>query len=203
METTPFHKKDIILEKASKMVNTYGIRSLSMDDVAKACGVSKRTIYKYFQNKSDLIDQVVTMKINTFREKLEEISTNSDNAVIELDLFFKVYKKSISSYSPTFLWEFKRHNLDFFAKVSEVNHNIILPFVLKNIERGQHEGLYKKELDKEKLIPSILNMLGHIFTGDAISDTENINSTLDFFGKLLMHRLVTVEGLHYLEAQKP
>ena len=98
METTPFHKKDIILEKASKMVNTYGIRSLSMDDVAKACGVSKRTIYKYFQNKSDLIDQVVTMKINTFREKLEEISTNSDNAVIELDLFFKVYKKSISSY---------------------------------------------------------------------------------------------------------
>ena len=47
METTPFHKKDIILEKASKMVNTYGIRSLSMDDVAKACGVSKRTIYKY------------------------------------------------------------------------------------------------------------------------------------------------------------
>lgn len=203
METTRFHKKDIILDKATKMVNTYGIRSLSMDDVAKACGVSKRTIYTYFQNKSDLIDQVVRKRINSFREKLEDISTTSDNAVKELDRFFKHYKESVSAYSPTFLWEFKRQNLDFFSKVAEVNHNIILPFVLRNIERGQHEGLYKKDLDKEKLTPSVLNILGYIFTGDAIPDTENIESTLDFFGKLLMHRLVTVEGLHYLEAQKP
>lgn len=191
------------MDKATKMVNSYGIRSLSMDDVANACGVSKRTVYTYFQNKSDLIDQVVTKKINSFRGKLEDISTASDNAIIELDRFFKVYKESISSYSPTFLWEFKRHNLDFFAKVAEVNHNIILPFVLRNIERGQHEGLYKKDLDKEKLTPSVLDMLGYIFTGDAIPNTENIESTLDFFGKLLMYRLVTVEGLHYLETQKP
>ncbi|WP_273277589.1 TetR/AcrR family transcriptional regulator [Maribacter polysiphoniae] len=203
METASYSKKYIILEKASLMFTQYGTQCLSMDDIANECGVSKRTVYKYFQNKADLINQIFGIRITRFSENLGDITIKSENAVVELHWFFKYYKEVISSYSPTFIRDFKRYHLQFFLKYSKVNNEIILPFFFKNIERGQLEGLYKEELDREELSPSIMNMLGYIFNDDSLTNIENAHGTLDFFGKLLMHRLVTVEGLDELNTLNP
>ncbi|MBD0776942.1 TetR/AcrR family transcriptional regulator [Maribacter sp. ANRC-HE7] len=200
METASYSKKDLILEKATTMFTEYGIHSLSMDDVANACGVSKRTIYKYYQNKADLIDQIITKKIETFKNSIEDITMNSENAVVELHRFFKLYKVVISSYTPTLIRDIKRYNLQISLKFSRINNDIILPFVYNNIEKGQVEGLYKEQLNQEDLSESILNMLNYIFTDDSVTDIENVHKTLDFFGKLLMHRLVTLKGLESLNA---
>ncbi|MDV7138306.1 TetR/AcrR family transcriptional regulator [Maribacter sp. TH_r10] len=201
METTIFGKKDIILKKATLLFTKYGTQSLSMDDIANECGVSKRTVYKYFQNKADLINQIIGIKITRFQENLEDITMKSKNAVVELHWFFMYYKEVISSYSPTFLRDLKRSELIFYVKYSNINNEIILPFFLKNIKRGQLEGLYKQDLDQEEMSQSVLNMLSYIFSENSLAHIENTYGTLDFFGKLLMHRLVTVGGLDELNAQ--
>ncbi|MDE3740932.1 TetR/AcrR family transcriptional regulator [Maribacter polysaccharolyticus] len=201
METASYNKKDLILEKATTMFTKYGIHSLSMDDIANECGVSKRTIYKFYQNKADLIDKIIGVKIANFKREITAITAASENAVVELPHFFEYYKLAISSYSPTLIREIKRYNLKISLGFSRIDSEVILPFVFKNIERGQHEGLYKETLDREELSESILNMLNYIFTDDSVTDIENVHRTLDFFGKLLMHRLVTVKGLDLLNAQ--
>jgi len=52
-------KKDLIVKTVSKLISEYGIQHTTMDAVANDCGISKKTIYKYFNNKSDLIDEVL------------------------------------------------------------------------------------------------------------------------------------------------
>ena len=54
-------KKDLIIKTASKLISEYGIQHTTMDAVANDCGISKKTIYKYFNNKSDLIAHVQTI----------------------------------------------------------------------------------------------------------------------------------------------
>ena len=54
--------KDRIREKAHVMVMQYGIRSVSMDDIANALGMSKKTIYQYYTDKDQLVDAVAQVK---------------------------------------------------------------------------------------------------------------------------------------------
>lgn len=200
MDTASYSKKDHILEKASSMITKLGIHILSMDDIANECGVSKRTIYTYFQNKADLINHILDTKTTDFKATIENMNMNSGNAIVALHCFFENYKKAITTYSPTFLRDINRYNLNISLKFSRINTDIILPFVFDNIDRGQKEGLYKQDLDKEELSESILNMLGYIFTDNSLIHIENAFGTFDFFKNLLMHRLVTVTGLNMLNA---
>lgn len=57
------NSKNIILERSANMFFNYGIQNISMDDIAKKCGVSKKTIYKYFENKDDLVHQVIGVQL--------------------------------------------------------------------------------------------------------------------------------------------
>ncbi|WP_291868285.1 TetR/AcrR family transcriptional regulator [Maribacter sp.] len=195
-----YSKKEIILETAFVLFTKYGFQCISMDNIANKCGVSKRTIYKHFRNKVDIINQIIEIKASEFIHKLEGITFSSENAVIELNQFFKFYNEIIPSFSPTLIRDFKHYNLTFYLECSKINKKSILPFLTKNIERGQQEGLYKKELNTDEIGESVLNMLGLLFTDDALLNFENSYSILNFFANLLINRLVSTKGMQHLNA---
>ena len=62
-----------------------------MDDIANKCGVSKKTIYKYFENKSDLLQAVIKLQVDELKEFLNEMNINSANSLEELHGFFKYW----------------------------------------------------------------------------------------------------------------
>ena len=83
------NSKNIILERSANMFFNYGIQNISMDDIAKKCGVSKKTIYKYFENKDDLVHQVIGVQLKELKEEIFKNKQVSENALKELILFFE------------------------------------------------------------------------------------------------------------------
>ena len=65
------NKKVVLIEKSTELFLAYGIQHVSMDDIADKCGISKKTIYKFFENKNDLLLHIITIKIKKLKQILK------------------------------------------------------------------------------------------------------------------------------------
>ena len=190
------NKRNSIIEQSLALFFNFGIQHITMDDIAKKCGVSKKTIYKYFENKSDLLQAVIKLQVDELKEFLNEINSNSANSLEELHGFFK-YVNSIShTISPSFTKELKKYHPDNYIEVFKYKNEIIVPFVIKNIDRGKHEGLYKSNLNAEEICDSFDNVSKIVFTENFLFDTNK--KSIDFLNSLFLYRLVSIKGLEVL-----
>ncbi|WP_340154482.1 TetR/AcrR family transcriptional regulator [uncultured Winogradskyella sp.] len=190
------NKRNSIIEQSLALFFNFGIQHITMDDIANKCGVSKKTIYKYFENKSDLLQAVIKLQVDELKEFLNEMNINSANSLEELHGFFK-YVNSIShTISPSFTKELKKYHPDNYIEVFKYKNEIILPFVIKNINRGKHEGLYKSNLNAEEICDSFDNVSKIVFTENFLFDTNK--KSIDFLNSLFLYRLVSIKGLEVL-----
>ena len=76
--------KDKIIEGAEKLFFQYGVRSVSMDDVARELSMSKKTLYQYFTNKEELVTEVARTHLISEKEQFQNIAQSAQNALEEL-----------------------------------------------------------------------------------------------------------------------
>jgi len=141
--------KQKIVEGAALLFHKYGIRSVSMDDIARHLSISKKTIYQYFKDK----DQVVTLALRAHMDKemqeYEEIFDVSDNAVEELAKVSKCMRSDFKDMNPSLLFDMQKYHPDGWNLWMEFKNEFIKGHVLRNLKRGIKEGYYRKEIDPE------------------------------------------------------
>ena len=143
--------KGKIIASAEELFMQYGIRSVTMDDVARQSAMSKKTIYQYFDNKDSL---VLAVAVGHFeREKIEflEIESESINAVHELILVTQCIRKHVFKMNPSLLFDLQKYHRASWDSYLNFKHETIRGQIARNIERGKREGLYRHELDAEIL----------------------------------------------------
>ncbi|MEM0993512.1 MAG: TetR/AcrR family transcriptional regulator [Bacteroidota bacterium] len=141
--------KEQITEQAGKLFMRYGIRSVSMDDIASKLGMSKKTIYQYFENKSDLIQQVTLSHIQQDLAVFNSIRDSADNAVEELMNFAQYLMETIRQVSPTAMYDLQKYYRESFCKVQEVHRQYVYSTIKENIERGQQQDIYRAEINAD------------------------------------------------------
>jgi AcrR family transcriptional regulator len=138
-----------ILNTASDLFLNLGFKSVTMDDLANEMGISKKTIYKYFSNKEDLVEATTTFVHNQISEMICQITTRGLNAISEnfaIKIAFKnIFKKSKTS--PMF--QLKKYYPKTYKKLVDDEFEIFKECIGNNIENGIKEGLYKKDLKKD------------------------------------------------------
>lgn len=191
-------KKAYIIETATHLFFDYGIQHITMDEIASKSGVSKRTIYKYFENKPDLIHQIIELKFSELKKDIEQIQLTSENAIDELHHFFNCILKLITAFSATLYRDLKKNNISITLKYNKAKNSILWPFIVSNINRGQCENLYKDDIQHtnevlETFSSTIETIVREIFYEEPTSKEKTFN----FFKNLFIHRLVNVQGLQY------
>ena len=71
--------KEKIIQKATEMFLKLGFKSVTMDDIACEMCISKKTIYKYFQNKETLIEEG---NVKNFKSSKNEIVESVDHYIL-------------------------------------------------------------------------------------------------------------------------
>ncbi len=191
-------KNDIIIIKSMDLFLKYGLQHITMDDIAKKCGVSKKTIYKYFENKDDLLRQVIELQIKELKKEIFENKQISENALQELILFFDYINKLSFSISASFGRELKKYYPTIFLEVVKHKNSIVLPFLRKNISKGKQEGCYKIDINTEEICESFNDISKIIFLDGFFYNPGTNQNTLKFLNSLFLHRLVSVKGLEML-----
>ncbi|WP_458626613.1 TetR/AcrR family transcriptional regulator [Winogradskyella sp. PC D3.3] len=192
------HTKDHILKASLNLFFSFGIQNISMDDIANKCGISKKTIYKHYENKSDLVDQTIRLLVEELKANLKVTRRTSENALEELYTFLE-YLNSISfEISPVYGKDLKKYYPNKYIEIFEYKNHIIIPFVLRNIENGIAEGLYKSDINAQQICDAFDNISKIIFTSDLSFNAFTNKNAVSFLNSLFMHRLVSIKGLEVL-----
>lgn len=139
--------KERILLKAHELFNRYGIRSVSMDDIAAPLGMSKKTLYLYYTDKDELVNAVFTTVMENNRTQCCSDQKQADNAVHEIFLAFDMVKEMFSNMNPSILFDMEKYHPVTFKKFQEYKNGFMYSLIKANIERGIREELYRPELD--------------------------------------------------------
>src|SRR5690554_2351727 len=73
-----------IIEKVGKLFYQFGVKSLTMDDISRKLGISKKTLYQYVSNKKDLVKKVVKSLVEEQQHQIIELTKQSNNAIDRL-----------------------------------------------------------------------------------------------------------------------
>ncbi|MEO9021638.1 MAG: TetR/AcrR family transcriptional regulator [Ginsengibacter sp.] len=141
--------RDRIKQKADDLYRRYGVRSVTMDEIASQLGVSKKTIYQCFSDKNELVDAVIVDILDFNRKLCLNCRQESQNAVHEVFRAMESLETMFDNMNPAILFDIQRNHPDTFKKFTEFKYNFLLDIMKENIERGKKEGLYRQEMDTD------------------------------------------------------
>ena len=159
-------KKLDIIERSSLIFLKYGIKSVTMDELASQLGMSKKTIYKYFEDKNELINTIIERSLN-FEEKMcFKIQGKSENALEALIEISRMVIQRLNNVNPTIFFDLQKHHNEAWQTLEKHKWNFVLDAVRNNFNRGIEEKLYRDDLNVE-----IISRL-YVSTIDTILNTE-------------------------------
>ncbi len=144
---TDFETGIRIRQKAHELFMQYGLRSVSMDDIAGNMGISKKTIYQFFADKDELVDAVVENEFTKNENICAADRTNSKNAIHEIFLAKDMLVEMFSSMNPALIFDMQKYHPKAFIKFHAYKNDFLYNVVVDNIKRGVTEELYRKEIN--------------------------------------------------------
>lgn len=139
--------RERIQEKATELFLRYGIRSVSMDDIATQLGMSKKTIYQSFADKDELVDAVVEADIREMQNKCGTCQWSAANAVEEIFLTMEMVQEQFRNMNPMVLYDLQKFHFRSFQKFMDHKNRFLLDIIRQNMEKGISEGLYRADLN--------------------------------------------------------
>ena len=129
----------------------YGVRRVTMDDVAKALGMSKKTLYQYYSDKDELVAEATRAHLERERIEFDEIFCNSENSIKCLFSISQCMRKSLSEINPSVLFELKRFYPKSWEYWTEFKDQFIFKSIVENIKKGIEEEYFRSEVNAEIL----------------------------------------------------
>ena len=141
--------RERILLKAQDLFHKYGIRSVTMDEIASQLGMSKKTIYQSFADKDELVDATLQQHIDSNKCRCEGDKLKAENAVHEIFLTIDMLEELLADMSPSIFYDLEKFHPKTFAKLTHHRNQYLYKVVKSNLEWGISEDLYRSEIDVE------------------------------------------------------
>jgi AcrR family transcriptional regulator len=140
--------KDKILKGTQDLFMRYGVRSISMDDIARHLSVSKKTLYQHFADKEDLVTAVSKAHLESERKIYESLRDGSINSIEHLAKIAVCMRKEMENLNPALLFDIQK----FHPKAWSVWINFkkgVIQEIVNNLNLGKREGYVREEVIPE------------------------------------------------------
>ncbi len=138
---------DKIINTSERLFMNFGLKSISMDDIAAEIGISKKTIYKHFSTKDRLIHTTLSLYLKKEKVIVRKIKNKSANAVEEIIGIAHHVIKMVRTLKPTLVFDLKKYHAKNWELIEKHHYEFIQDVIQKNLERGIKEELFRPELD--------------------------------------------------------
>ncbi|HEX7902335.1 MAG TPA: TetR/AcrR family transcriptional regulator [Chitinophagaceae bacterium] len=139
--------KERILLKAEELFMQYGIRSVSMDDIANNLGMSKKTLYQYYADKDELVDAVVDGHIKMIQTDCVGCQKDATDAVHEIFITMERIMQEFNNMNPMLLYDLEKFHFRSYQRFKEHKDKFLAEVIRKNIEWGIKDELYRPDLN--------------------------------------------------------
>lgn len=189
-----------MINRISEAFRTYGIKSVTMDDLARTLGMSKKTLYQLFSDKKDLVQQVVDYQIHQQQEDMQQvIDKQQGNAIDQLLQLSRVISSHLKMVNPSMIYDLKKHYLHTWEYVIDFKRRKVYELILNNSLQGIEEGLYYRDQNYRILSRAYVNRLEH-YTVEH-HDLQEFSPD-EIFNALVIYHIRGISncrGIEYLE----
>ena len=140
-----------IMLKADELFRRYGIRSVTMDEIANQLGMSKKTIYQYYTDKDQLVEAVAEKEISFSQESCLKDMAASTNAIDEIFRVMAFVEVMFRNMNPAMLYDLEKYHPAGYRKFLQHKNIFLSDMIKRNLERGIEEELYRPEINIEVL----------------------------------------------------
>jgi len=143
--------KQRILEETDALFNRFGIKSVTMDDIAKELGISKKTLYQYVSNKQDLIEQIYEKYVEEEKEMMDRIRQDAADAIDEILKMAKYVLKQLRCLSSSAIYDLQKYYGETWRKMEALHQRYNFRLIRDNMIAGKEQGLYRDQIDPDIL----------------------------------------------------
>ena len=139
--------KERISTKAEELFMRFGIRSVSMDDIANHLGMSKKTLYQYYADKDELVHAVVSNHITSLEHDCLVISGDAKTAIDEIFITIDQIIDEFNNMNPMLLHDLEKFHYRAFERFREHKDKFMMEVMRKNLEWGIKDELYRSDIN--------------------------------------------------------
>jgi TetR/AcrR family transcriptional regulator, cholesterol catabolism regulator len=159
-------KKLEILQKTAQVYMRYGIRSVTMDDLARELSISKKTLYQHFPDKDTLVQEIMRLKITMDQLISDAARQHAPNAIDEMFEISQSVGDMIRHVHPSVFYDLQKYHPKAWEILENHKWNFVYNQILSNIHRGMQEGLYRENMNPELIARMHLAKTDMIFAGN-------------------------------------
>ena len=192
-----------ILEVATEHFSRFGVRTVTMEDIARQIGVSKKTIYQEFEDKRDLVLAVFNQILELDRQKLTFILETDDGVIEHLVHTSRMMRERLSSINPMVIMEIQKYFPEAWRMFENFKETVIMQDLVNVLERGKSLGYFRPEIDSQILAKVRIKQITEAFdpanfTRPDFNFVEEQVVLMDHF----LHGIFTDKGREAYQSQK-
>lgn len=183
-----------IIEQIEDKLFKEGFYKTTMDDVASELGMSKKTIYKFFPSKDDLVMAITKHFMNGMKNKIVPALNSDKNAIEKLSELINILAKASEKVSPKRMDEIRKYFPNLWNEIDKFRTQMMFGNITKVIDQGKAEGLlidYPTSIIMNVLVASVRNIVNPDFI---LNNNFSIIEAARYAFKIIIGGIVTEKG---------
>ena len=196
--------KSYIIEESDKLFCQFGFKSVTMDDIAKHLGMSKKTIYQNFIDKNELVNILIANKLSHQNCRIIDCSVKAKDAVHEIFLMMADIKELMSNLNPKLFYDLQKYHPKAWLNFKNFKEKNLLINIKSNLERGLREGIYRSDINIDILSQLRLDYTNIVFIqhDHYTMNKYNIAQVMIEITQHFLYGVCNIKGLSLIETYK-
>ena len=136
-----------IIQGSEDLFLRAGIKSITMDDIAKHIGMSKKTIYQFFKDKNELVTSLVKKKLKDDENQINDIISKSENVIEEMINMMKCSEDVFSRINPIVMHDMQKYHPEAWAEFQKFKAEILISTLEELLRKGMKQGYIRTDID--------------------------------------------------------
>lgn len=184
-----------IARKAHDLFLKYGIRSISMDEIATQLGISKKTIYQFYADKDALVASVIDIVVNANAQECSMQRETSENPVHEIFVAMDMVQEMLSTMNPTIVYDLQKYHPAAHEKLNNHKNKFLYKQIKENLEKGIEMQLYRSDINTEMIARFRIATVFLLFNTDSFPLGKfNITAIMEEVTIHFLYGLTTPKG---------
>ena len=192
-----------ILDRVRNLFFKYGVRSISMDDISRDTGISKKRLYSIFKSKNDLVEKLLELERVNFEIIFSTYNFEGVNAIDILLIVSKEVSDKFTDVSPSMTYDLNKYYPEIYHKHIEERIEFIFGKIKINLEKGINQGVYRDDLSIELVARLYIRRLIDLHNPEIFpADKFSFQTLFDVMFDNFIRGIANEKGIEYYEKQK-
>jgi AcrR family transcriptional regulator len=194
--------RERIIRHARPLFFGQGFSRITTEELARQLGISKKTLYREFDSKKEIVREVVHRQLSEVDGELSTIFDDPSRSFLErFNAQMRVAGWIMNTLSKPFLYDLSRYAPDVWAEIQEFRQERVFSRMEEIIRRGQEEGMIRREIAPQLVVKIIITIADNLLVPGTIAES-NMSPTevIRHVGLLLSEGLLTETGRSRLDA---